>query len=100
MTKNDLFKYDTKCPQCGNKIMEKNIGKAKLTICSNYIDCDYLLINELNSVVENPSQNRISKENEWYKERFEQFRQKELQRMKNEFIAQEMEKLRKKRANH
>lgn len=90
-----LYLYDTSCPLCGKKTEKKQLGLATFIICQDFFNCDYFEIESIESIVENPSELRQNWEKEWYKERFRLFLKREKERIKREFIAKEMERLRK-----
>ncbi|KZX14038.1 hypothetical protein [Methanobrevibacter curvatus] len=93
MSQSDLSKYNTNCPVCGKKTIQIRIGRAKLAICSDILHCDYHSIDDINSIVINPSAERLEKEKEWYEDRYANYKIKEKEEQKRKFIAQEMKKL-------
>ncbi|MDR2623439.1 MAG: hypothetical protein LBC39_02545 [Methanobrevibacter sp.] len=92
---NDLYAFDTSCPKCGGKTTKKQIGLAVFIMCQDVMDCDHYEIEKIDSIIDNPSEKRINWEKLWYKERLNIFIRKEKNKIKKEFIAKEMERLRK-----
>ncbi|KZX11762.1 hypothetical protein [Methanobrevibacter filiformis] len=90
---NDLYDFDTSCPECGSKTMKKTIGLCNFTVCTNFFSCSYSNIDEMKSMIENPSEERVNMEKEWYNQRLNIFKAREKRRLKEDFIAKEMEKL-------
>ncbi|MDR1820280.1 MAG: hypothetical protein LBR15_08570 [Methanobrevibacter sp.] len=88
-----LYNFDTSCPKCGGKIDKKQVGLAIFVMCQDVMDCDYYEIEKINSIINNPSEERVKWERSWYKERFDIFIRREKNRIKKEFIAKEMERL-------
>jgi hypothetical protein len=59
------------------------------------MDCDFYKIEKVESIVNNPSEERVNWEESWYNERFNNFIRLEKNKIKKEFIAKEMERLKK-----
>ena len=89
----DLYDFDTSCPDCGSKTMKKTLGFCQFTVCTDFFNCKYFSIDDINSIVENPDETRIELEKEWYTQRINMFRIRQCKKIKQEFIAKEMEKL-------
>ncbi|MDR2873338.1 MAG: hypothetical protein LBV42_01100 [Methanobrevibacter sp.] len=83
------------CPKCGGQTAEKQIGLATFLICHDFINCDYYKINKIESIINDPSDDRIEREKQWYEDRFKLFIKREKDKIKAEFIAKEMECLKK-----
>ncbi|MDR2829971.1 MAG: hypothetical protein LBB45_02875 [Methanobrevibacter sp.] len=89
----DLYNFDVSCPKCGGKTTKKQIGLANFIMCQDVVGCDYYEIEEIESIINDPSEERIKWEKLWYKERFNIFIRKEKNEIKKNFIAKEMERL-------
>jgi uncharacterized protein YprB with RNaseH-like and TPR domain len=91
----NLYAFDTNCPKCGGQTTEKQIGLATFIMCKDPIKCDYYKIKQIDSIINNPSDERIKREKEWYEQRFRLFIRREKDKIKAEFIAKEIERLKK-----
>jgi len=89
----DLYDFDTSCPNCGNKTVKKTLGLCQFTACTDFFNCKYFNIDNINSIIENPDETRMELEKEWYIQRINMFRLRQRKKIKQEFIAKEMEKL-------
>ncbi|MDR3222117.1 MAG: hypothetical protein LBT66_00055 [Methanobrevibacter sp.] len=96
---NDLYDFDTSCPKCGGKTSKKQIGLATFIMCQNVMDCNFYKIEKIESIVNNPSKERVNWEESWYKERFNNFIRLKKNKIKKDFIAKEMEHLKNKEKN-
>ncbi|MDR3292216.1 MAG: hypothetical protein LBT10_08745, partial [Methanobrevibacter sp.] len=63
---NDLYEFDTSCPKCGGKTKKRQIGLATFIMCQNVMDCDFYKIEKVESIVNNPSEERVNWEESWY----------------------------------